>query len=192
MAGHGNFSGEPVADWLTEAKTDRRMQLRETFWFKDPDEKTWTAPADYQVDGASIPRPLWALVGAPYVGNYRRASIVHDWACDEAEGDNKARRAADRMFYHACRAGGCSVFEAVLLYIGVRFGSLSLQTSVWGANVDEEFPGPRMTRTIEHERMESDFRSVAEAVLRQGETDSAEELEARTDRAIEVLTGIAI
>jgi hypothetical protein len=27
---------------------------------------------------------------------------------------------ADRMFFHACRAGGCSTVEATLLYLGVR------------------------------------------------------------------------
>ena len=61
------------------------------------------------MDGASIPRALWTLVGSPYRGDYRRASIVHDQACDDAHGDKDKRRAADRMFYHACREGGCNI-----------------------------------------------------------------------------------
>ena len=128
---HGEFSGDPRTYWMTEAGSDRHMRLLEEFWFRDPDGRVWTTPADYWIDGASIPRALWTLVGSPYTGDYRRASVVHDKACDEAVGDPTARRAADRMFYHACRAGGCAVIEATLLYIGVRIGALTLRVPAW-------------------------------------------------------------
>jgi hypothetical protein len=118
MGSHGEFSADPRAIWLTEEEPDRRMQLLSEFWFRDPDGRTWEAPLNYRIDGASIPRALWTLVGSPYTGDYRRASVVHDKACDDAKGNNAARREADRMFYHACRAGGCGVKEATLLYIG--------------------------------------------------------------------------
>src|SRR4026209_2946877 len=121
---HGKFSANPQATWLTERGQDRRMKLLQDFIFTDPDGKEWLTPKGYSVDGASIPRPLRSLVGSPYTGDYRRASIVHDKACEDARGNAGARRAADRMFFHACRAGGCSIAEAILLYIGVRIGAL--------------------------------------------------------------------
>src|SRR5438132_3145395 len=120
---HGQFSGEPILRWLTEPTSDRRMEVLEDFRFTDPAGVVWDAPKASIVNGASIPRPLWTVVGSPYTGDYRRASIVHDVACDRAAGDVDRRRAADRMFFHACRAGGCSVREATLLYMGVRLGS---------------------------------------------------------------------
>src|SRR6266446_3380743 len=98
------------------------MRLTKAFSFEDPSHKIWLAPKNAVIDGASIPRALWTLVGSPYTGDYRRASIVHDKACDDAVNNSTARRAADRMFYHACRAGGCSIEDATLLYVGVRIG----------------------------------------------------------------------
>lgn len=132
---HGKFSANPEATWLTEPGPDRRMKLLQDFTFTDPDGKEWLTPKGYRVDGASIPRPLWSLVGSPYTGDYRRASIVHDKACDDATGNPKARRAADRMFYHACRAGGCSVKEAWILYLGVRIGALDEAVPAWGMGI---------------------------------------------------------
>src|SRR5881227_4323515 len=116
------FSDEPRAIWLTEP-ADRKMKLLGTFWYLDRDGKQWLTPADYTVDGASIPRALWSLVGSPYTGCYRRASIVHDKACDDAGSNTGKRRAADRMFYQACRTGGCSVKYSTVLYLGVRIGA---------------------------------------------------------------------
>jgi hypothetical protein len=94
---HGEFFGEPQTRWLTdENAADRKMTVLEDFWFIDPKRKEWRTPAQYQVDGASIPRALWTVVGSPYTGDYRRASVVHDKACDDAKGNPSARRMADR------------------------------------------------------------------------------------------------
>lgn len=99
----GEFSGEPKTVWLTEDGPDRHMTLIEPFWYKGKVMDV-TAPAGFRIDGATIPSALWSLVGSPYTGDYRRASIVHDKACVDANGDTKKRRAADRMFFYACRA----------------------------------------------------------------------------------------
>jgi hypothetical protein len=124
---HGFFSGQPLTIWLTEDKQDRKMVLEEAFIFTDPEGKVWEVPSGYSIDGASIPKALWSLIGSPYTGDYRRASIVHDKACDDAKKDFNARRAADRMFFHACRAGGCSADEAKTLYLGVRIGAVKIR-----------------------------------------------------------------
>lgn len=43
----------------------------------------------------------------------------------------KARRNADKMFYHACRVGGCSPRQALLLYLGVRIGAILKIRGAW-------------------------------------------------------------
>jgi hypothetical protein len=80
---HGKFApNPPTTSWCVGERPDRRMILEAAFRYKDPKGKTWDAPAKWSIDGASIPRALWTLVGSPYTGNYRLASIVHDVACD--------------------------------------------------------------------------------------------------------------
>jgi hypothetical protein len=174
-----DFSGEPKTLWLTEKESDRGMRLIEAFWFRDRAGRQWDAAKGAKIDGATIPRALWTWVGSPYTGDYRRASVVHDVACVAAgSGDSPARRKADRMFYEACRAGGCSVQQSIILYVGVRIGA-------WygGALVEQEEDGPRISRTQFEEQLQSDFRDTAERVLSQGEVDDAEEVERRTDAA---------
>lgn len=118
---HGFFSGNPQTEWLTDAAgKDRDMQLLKEFSYTDPTAKKWIAPEGAIINGASIPEFLWSTVGSPYTDDYRRASIVHDVACSTP---GVARKDADTMFYHACRAGGCGMAQARVLYAGVRLGA---------------------------------------------------------------------
>lgn len=188
--GHGEFSGEPESIWLTEEGTqDRSMKLLREFVFHDKSAKKWSAPIGSVVDGASIPRALWTIVGSPFTGDYRRASVVHDVACVEAGGDKKKRRAADRMFFHACRAGGCSIWQSIILYLGVRVGSAAAAVPSWHAAMATETTGPRIRRTDDELRLEKDFQNIADRVLAPGETDDPQELERRTDDALLAVAG---
>jgi hypothetical protein len=187
---YGTFSGEPKTIWLTEDGQDRYMKLIDPFWYKGKVLDV-IVPAGYRIDGASIPRALWTLVGSPYTGEYRRASIVHDKACEDANGDAEKRRVADRMFFYACRAGGCSWAQAVALYIGVRIGAARDQVERWSefeTYVDES---PQLFRTQSELAIERDFSTAARVVLRQGEADDDIEIERRTDDVLEVLTGVS-
>jgi len=184
--GHGAFSGEPVAVWLTEQEPDRHMQLTADFWFDDPNGKRWHAPAKMRTDGASIPPQLWWLVGSPYTGDYRRAALVHDQACVDSNGDRKKRREADRMFYHACRAGGCSVRDATVLYVGVRVGALMDRFPK--AKSSTEALRPHLMRS--EGPVEQIFRETSEQVLQPGEVDDVDEIENRTDAALTQRLGI--
>jgi hypothetical protein len=185
---HGHFSGDPKTLWLTEVGQDRNMRLLERFVFTDPDNKEWVAPLDAIIDGASIPRALWTIVGSPYTGDYRRASIVHDVACANAGGDAAARRKADRMIYHACIAGGCSVEQATVIYLGVRIGALASTTPQWTASLAVSESGPRVATTATENKMEYDFRRAAEMVLSAGGVDDIDAIESRTDRALAEVT----
>lgn len=118
----GEFSGKPETQW----DGDRDMIILHNFSYTDKKGKVWAAPQGSRINGASIPRPLWSLVGSPYTGKYRRASIVHDVAVGEdspKKPSKKQRRKADRMFYRACRTDGCSRRFAGMLYIGVALGT---------------------------------------------------------------------
>ena len=121
MSNHGSFAGNPKTEWLSDgAGPDRDMSLLADFSFTDPDGKIWPAPKGSVINGASIPQPLWSTVGSPYTDDYRRASVVHDVACNTL---GIPRKAADVMFYYACLAGGCGALQAKILYAGVRIGA---------------------------------------------------------------------
>jgi hypothetical protein len=125
------FSGEPITRWTGE----RNMRLVEAFSYEDQKGKIWETPAGSEINGATIPRALWTSIGAPFVGNYRRATIVHDYFVGELSNPlvtPAERKAADRMFYHACLHDGCSLKFAGILYIGVCIGT-------WIAGLGETF-----------------------------------------------------
>ena len=76
---------------------------------------------------------MWSTIGPPYVGCYRRASIVHDvWVgeLDNPPATPQQRKEADRMFYDACLYDGCGKVFAWTLYIGVRLGTWSSTLSL--------------------------------------------------------------
>ena len=187
---NGSFSGDPQTLWLTEPGSDRTMRVLELFTYTDPAGTSWDAPAASVIDGASIPRALWTLVGSPYTGDYRRASIVHDIACVRAGPDRRKRREVDRMFYHACRAGDCSVFQSIILYLGVRIGAIWSSVPSWAPAFATRNAGPRLTRLAAEDRMEADFRQAGEMILAPGEVDEIGEIERRTDRALSTLLGL--
>jgi hypothetical protein len=126
MAGEfGRFIGEVITKWLVEEGDDRLMQVLNQFTYEDPAIKQWTTPAGWKVDGASIPRALWTIVGSPFTGDYRRASVVHDYYCDVR---TEPSERVHLMFYNACRADGVGVVKANTLYYGVLAGGPSWQT----------------------------------------------------------------
>jgi Protein of unknown function (DUF1353) len=109
----GRFLGDPRTKWLPDG---RDMELLEDFVFIDSSARAWTAEKGCKVNGASIPKPFWSIIGGPFEGQYRNASIVHDAECDR-----KTALSVDvhRMFYDACRCGGVPEKKAKLLYWAV-------------------------------------------------------------------------
>lgn len=41
----------------------------------------WEVPIQFIVDGASIPKVAWSIVGGPFSGAYRLSSGIHDRLC---------------------------------------------------------------------------------------------------------------
>lgn len=115
--GFGSFVGEVVAEWLDDG---RKMKLVEPFAYVDPNGSRWDAPKGWIVDGASIPQIAWSVIGGPFDGPYRNASVIHDVACDQKQ---RPWRDVHRAFYTAMLAANVDPIKAKIMYGAVyQFG----------------------------------------------------------------------
>jgi hypothetical protein len=115
--GFGHYEGTPLTEWLSDG---RHMQLKRPYAWHAQDGESWPVPAEAIVDGASIPQPFWSVIGGPFEGLYRDASIIHDYYCDM---QTRAWQSTHRMFYQAMRCSGVGSIKAKIMYYAVyRFG----------------------------------------------------------------------
>jgi hypothetical protein len=112
----GRYDGQAVVRLLDDG---RRVQLVEDFGFIDQAENRWDVPEGAIVDGASIPQALWSIIGGPFEGRYRDASIVHDWYCDMR---SRPWQNVHRVFFEAMLTSGVAKVRANLMYAGVYWG----------------------------------------------------------------------
>ena len=61
----GRYEGRAVVELLDEGRV---VSLVEAFSYIDYLSQRWDVPSGAKVDGASIPRALWTLIGAPFEG----------------------------------------------------------------------------------------------------------------------------
>lgn len=111
--GWGKIEGTVKTEWK---KTGRDMILLEDVAYHAPDKTIWVAKQGEVINGASIPKAFWSIIGGPYEGEYRWASVFHDVACD-----NRTRtwREVHYMFYTAMRAAGVPLKKAKIMYAAV-------------------------------------------------------------------------
>lgn len=83
MAENRKFIGKLDVRMLRHKGADRKMKLLSNFSYRDKDGKLWLAPVGSIVDGASIPRAFWWIIGSPFVGDYRSATVIHDVYCQK-------------------------------------------------------------------------------------------------------------
>jgi len=113
---YGSFEGCVHACWL---KDGREMALLEPLVFHQTEgQRTWTAPVGTLTDGASIPPIFWSVIGGPYEGKYRDASVNHDYECCVQQ---NAWQDVHRMFYDGMMARGVELWRAKLMYFAVYF-----------------------------------------------------------------------
>lgn len=110
-----HYTGRPRFEWDEDGRV---MTLLNRFAFVDDAPLVWSVPAMAQVDGASIPKFAWSILGSPFVGRYRKASVVHDWYCDIRTREWKATH---RMFYEAMRTSKVSGAKARIMYAAVYY-----------------------------------------------------------------------
>ena len=116
--GVGGYEGlPPRVELLSDGRWAR---LIEPIVFTGPDGIAWPVPVGAELNGASIPRLFWTLMGGPFEGIYRDASIVHDHYCIMR---SRAWRDTHRMFFEAMRCSGVGAIKAKVMYYAVyRFG----------------------------------------------------------------------
>jgi len=110
------FIGSVKTEWIPGDGRD--MLVLEDLGFIDSAGFYWIAIKGTVVDGASIPRLLWNLVGSPFIGKYRRATILHDAYCKEKTKDSKR---VHKMFYEAMRCDEVPLVKAKLMYWAVKY-----------------------------------------------------------------------
>lgn len=108
------FIGDVNTKWL---KDGRKMKLLDDFIFVDSRGKKWIASKGCVVDGASIPKILWTRYGSPFVGKYRRASVIHDVYCVTKTEPHEEVHA---MFYEVMLRDKTPKKKAKDMYIAVR------------------------------------------------------------------------
>ena len=115
--GCNKFSGTVRSEWLNDG---RNMKLLEKLTYVDPYCRSWVAPTGAIVDGASIPKPFWSIIGGPFEGKIRMHPLSTMSACRE--------RLAPwgylhLVFYYAMLAGGVDLTTAKIMYAAVyHFG----------------------------------------------------------------------
>jgi hypothetical protein len=137
----GYYSGFPETRWDPDG---RSMTLLNEMRYTDPKGNVWIAPAGSHVDGASIPKSLWSIMGGPFEGKYRNASVLHDVAYDQHD---RPWQECDLMFYNAMRCSGVSAVEAGTMYYALyKFGRH------WQYTVKKAKPVKSDERVAENER----------------------------------------
>lgn len=136
----GKFEGRVKTVWEDDG---RNMRLEEDFAYVDARGKRWVAPKGSLINGASIPQPFWSVIGGPFEGSFRNASVVHDVGCDQQK---ESWEDVHHMFHDACRCGGVSSKKAKLLYYAVyNFGPR------WSR------PGERVFRQMQAAQVDEDL-----------------------------------
>lgn len=150
---NGTFSGLPKVELL---RNGREVRLLESLRYVDPCGATWESPQGSVVDGASIPRVAWSIVGGPLEGAYRDASVIHDVACVEK---TKVWELVHEAFYFGMLARGVEWWKAKVMYAAVyHFGPR------WADPVTKTRPPRKKLR-------ERDFQKLAESIqLRESAT----------------------
>ena len=87
--------------------------------------KVLTVPANFECDGASVPRFLWGSVSPQIHPCTLRGAVAHDYLYRH-QPPGWSRKEADQLFYDLIREDGLSWFRAKKAYWGVRiFGGES-------------------------------------------------------------------
>ena len=168
---YGRFVGRVAVEWLDDESDSRDMRLLEEFAFVDPTGKVWAVPKGAVINGASIPRLFWSLIGPPFVGAYRRASVIHDYYC---EARSEPWLAVHRMFYEASLAGGVPEVTAKIMYAAI-YGAGPRWAAATGADRagrPRMLPRPELSEASAHE--------IGEWI--ESANPSLDELERRVDR----------
>jgi hypothetical protein len=121
-----SFEGTFDFRWLSEPQQRHRMmELLSDVAFVDSKGRRWSVPKGVRIDGASIPALLWSFAGSPFVGNYRRASVIHDHFCERR---SEPAEQVHKVFLEGMRADGLSFVESQSKYMAVELYGRTMGT----------------------------------------------------------------
>lgn len=119
QTGKPKYTGKLV---ISPKQDGRLMQLQQPFSYIDAKGTDWAVPSGAIVDGASIPRIFWSIIGGPWEGAYVQASVVHDWFCAVR---TMPWQQTHQMFYEAMLTSGVSSAKAKIMFLAVRYAGPS-------------------------------------------------------------------
>ena len=103
-----------ITQWLSDGEN---MELQTNLLFLDSQGDEWYASKGSIINGASIPKIAWSFVGSPFVGKYRRASIIHDAYCQSKVVSSTK---VHSVFYEIMIVDGVYPLKAFLMWLAVR------------------------------------------------------------------------
>lgn len=130
---------ETRGNWLPPGLIAQQWVVGETFFYKTgiPGEmRSFTVPAGYEFDGASVPFPLTVLVPQTH-SLYLAAAALHDWLYENAH-EELSRKEADAIFREAMMVTGLNWIWAGLMWRAVRAGGWA----VWNRRKPESWIYP--------------------------------------------------
>lgn len=114
------FLGAVAVEWDDSDSFNRhKLKLLSDFGFRDGQGKQWVARKGAELDGSSFTPVFEQMVGLPFVGEHRRAGIIHDYYAKQLTDNWKDVR---RMYYAALMAEGLGENEAKIAY-AVLYGA---------------------------------------------------------------------
>ncbi len=117
---NGKFEGTLDVRFMSVNSGDghaiEMVQLLKPFAYKDSKGVVWEVPEGFLSDGASIPDNLWTVVGGPYSGPYRDASVIHDYFCHTK---TRSWDAVHKAFLEAALNRGTPEWKARYMYAGI-------------------------------------------------------------------------
>lgn len=115
IAEYGRFNELVESRWLPDGRT---MVILNHLTYTEPNGKIWAVYPGEKVNGASIPRFFWRVIGSPFVGRFRRPSVFHDVYCG-----NKVRECAatHRVFKLMMLCDGVEPMKAEAMYRAVKY-----------------------------------------------------------------------
>ncbi len=93
------------------------FELLSDYTYVDAAGKSWTVPKGTVVNGASIPKAVWSIVGGPWSGRYRNAAVIHDYLCEKQV---ESSIFVHRLFHEALLASEVAASTARVMYAAVR------------------------------------------------------------------------
>ena len=121
-AEQGGFEGRVVVEWLDDAFVPS-VRTVEDFGFRQTKGKFWKVARGQVFNGKGMPPLFSDMVGSPYEGSFRKASMVYESATQRM---TEKWDEAQRMFFEASVAEGVAPQDAKVMYL-----LLALQGSRW-------------------------------------------------------------